>query len=57
MSERIPAQEYSFREKIEETVDFALIRASRKGDGMPVSLKLLRAEGLDRSPSTGCCST
>ena len=31
--------------KIEETADFNLIRACREGDGVPVLLKVLRAEG------------
>ncbi|MDI3291893.1 AAA family ATPase, partial [Polyangium sp. 15x6] len=36
---------YALREKIEETADFSLYRACREGDGVPVLLKILRAEG------------
>ncbi|MDI1450438.1 AAA family ATPase [Polyangium sp. 6x1] len=35
---------YALREKIEETADFTLYRACREGDGVPVLLKILRAE-------------
>ncbi|WP_437745297.1 AAA family ATPase [Sorangium sp. So ce1504] len=35
---------YALREKIEETADFTLYRACREGDGVPVLLKVLRAE-------------
>ncbi|MDC3979835.1 ATP-binding protein, partial [Polyangium jinanense] len=35
---------YALREKIEETADFSLYRACREGDGVPVLLKILRAE-------------
>ncbi|MDI1446670.1 AAA family ATPase [Polyangium sp. 6x1] len=35
---------YALREKIEESADFSLYRACREGDGVPVLLKVLRAE-------------
>ncbi|XXX89449.1 serine/threonine-protein kinase PknK [Sorangium sp. So ce145] len=35
---------YALREKIEETADFTLYRACREVDGVPVLLKILRAE-------------
>jgi hypothetical protein len=36
---------YALREKIAETADFSLFRARCEGDGAPVLLKVLRAEG------------
>ncbi|KYF76291.1 protein kinase, partial [Sorangium cellulosum] len=40
---------YTFREKIEETADFSLIRACRQGEDVPVLLKVLRAESATRA--------
>ncbi|WP_437610852.1 AAA family ATPase [Sorangium sp. So ce834] len=40
---------YSILEKAEETVDFSLIRACRKGDDIPILLKVLRAEKATRA--------
>ncbi|MDC0744156.1 AAA family ATPase [Polyangium mundeleinium] len=40
---------YALREKIEESADFSLYRAYREGDGVPVLLKILRAEGSTRA--------
>ncbi|WP_437982107.1 AAA family ATPase [Sorangium sp. So ce117] len=40
---------YALREKIEEHADFSLIRACREGDGVPVLLKVLRAERATRA--------
>ncbi|XYH97349.1 AAA family ATPase [Sorangium sp. So ce1128] len=40
---------YTFREKIEETADFSLLRACHAGDGVPVLLKVLRAERATRA--------
>ncbi|WP_437944845.1 AAA family ATPase [Sorangium sp. So ce296] len=40
---------YSILEKAEETVDFSLIRACRKGDDVPILLKVLRAEKATRA--------
>ncbi|WP_437830383.1 AAA family ATPase [Sorangium sp. So ce1153] len=40
---------YSRLEKIEEKADFSLIRACREGDGVPVLLKVLRAERATRA--------
>ncbi|WP_437325384.1 AAA family ATPase [Sorangium sp. So ce381] len=40
---------YALLEKIEEHADFSLIRAYREGDGVPVLLKVLRAERATRA--------
>ncbi|MGK3964686.1 AAA family ATPase [Sorangium sp. So ce118] len=40
---------YTFREKIEETAYFSLIRACRQGEDVPVLLKVLRAESATRA--------
>ncbi|WP_437568999.1 AAA family ATPase [Sorangium sp. So ce542] len=40
---------YALLEKIEEHADFSLIRACREGDGVPVLLKVLRAERAARA--------
>jgi predicted ATPase len=40
---------YAHREKIEETADFSLIRACREADGVPVLLKVLRADKATRA--------
>ncbi|WP_437830380.1 AAA family ATPase [Sorangium sp. So ce1153] len=40
---------YALLEKIEQNADFSLIRACREGDGVPVLLKVLRAERATRA--------
>ncbi|WP_437277241.1 AAA family ATPase [Sorangium sp. So ce375] len=40
---------YALREKMEEHADFSLFRACREGDGVPVLLKVLRAERAARA--------
>ncbi|WP_437711812.1 AAA family ATPase [Sorangium sp. So ce448] len=40
---------YALREKIEEHADFSLFRACREDDGVPVLLKVLRAERATRA--------
>ncbi|WP_437795547.1 AAA family ATPase [Sorangium sp. So ce693] len=40
---------YALREKIEEHADFSMFRACREGDGLPVLLKVLRAERATRA--------
>ncbi|WP_437894746.1 AAA family ATPase [Sorangium sp. So ce124] len=40
---------YALVEKIEENVDFSLIRACREDDGVPILLKVLRAERATRA--------
>ncbi|HTN86847.1 MAG TPA: AAA family ATPase, partial [Sorangium sp.] len=45
----IVGTDYTFREKIEETADFSLIRACRQGEDVPVLLKVLRAESATRA--------
>ncbi|WP_437853537.1 AAA family ATPase [Sorangium sp. So ce363] len=40
---------YALLEKIEEHADFSLFRACREGDGVPVLLKVLRAERATRA--------